>query len=243
MSTVFLVSGFIFLIASASYCLIGKKSAAFACIPAVILLLFANLDRINSFKVGPSSVEAKLTEKLSDAENILDKLKKLAVATSKALIRMRESSHALIAGDAASEFSEQDAYKASILQTLKDMDLPPSVIKEVEQSDSDIVLGFYSYAAWRFGSDGFLPSEEKRQAFDKAYANLSDEQKHSPEALQRLLSGFHVDASAFGPYMEDFIYYARNKEQRRPAVWANRERWGYGITTPGSVFAKEAPSG
>jgi hypothetical protein len=36
--------------------------------------------------------------------------------------------------------------------------------------------------------------------------------------------------------MEDFRYYVGKKEQRRPEVWAERETWGFGRTTPGSVF-------
>ena len=129
-----------------------------ACVPATLLLLFGNLDQIVSFKVGAASIEAKLTEKISDAQRILDQLNAVAVNTAKSLIQGRENSSALTANN---DFPRQDAFKASIIQMLKDEGQSLAAIDEVEQSDSNVVIGFYSNAAFRFGSDGFLPDEKK----------------------------------------------------------------------------------
>jgi len=225
--------GMALLVAAGIACLRGEKIAALACVPAAMILLFANLDRVDSFKVGASSIEAKLTQKITDAQRIIDQMRHLAVNTAKSLIQLRENSNALVT---SLDFPAEDAYKATVLQSLKDMDLSADVIKEVEQSDSNVVIAFYAYAAFRFASDGFLPDEKKRREFDTAYVALSDSQKHSPDELEALYNRFHVDGTKFASYMEDFRYYVANKEQRRKDVWARRETWGYGRTSPGSVF-------
>jgi hypothetical protein len=230
---IFTFAGMFLLCGAGIECLRGNKSATLACIPAALLLLFGNLSQVDSFKVGVSSIEATLSAKVTDAQRIIDQLRGLAVNTAKSLIQLRENSNALVT---SIDFPAEDAYKASVVQSLKDMEIPAEAIKEVEQSDSNVVVGFYAYAAFRFASDGFLPDDKKRQEFNTAYAALSDAQKHSPVELEALFNRFHVDGTRFSPYMEDFRYYLSNKEQRRPEEWAKRETWGFGRTTPGSVF-------
>lgn len=77
---------------------------------------------------------------------------------------------------------------------------------------------------------------KKRQEFNQAFYTLSDEDHHSPEKIQALFDRFQIDSSKFTPYMEDFRYYVSKKKQRRPEEWAKRETWGFGSSSPESVF-------
>lgn len=154
MAPVLSVLGAILLVACALLCMRGRKSAAFAAIPAAFLLVFGNLDRVTDLKLSPSSLEAKLTQKISDADRIINQLKDFAVENAKLLIDVRENSHALIIEN-ADVWAEADAYKASVLETLRRMGVSQNKIDEVHQSDSNLVLGFYEYAVFRFGSDTF----------------------------------------------------------------------------------------
>lgn len=98
----------------------GRKSAALASIPAGLLFLFGILDRVTDLKVGPSSLEARLTQKISDADRIIDQLKDFAVENAKLLIDVRENSHGLMV-DNADVWAEADAYKKSVLEMLRRM--------------------------------------------------------------------------------------------------------------------------
>jgi hypothetical protein len=227
-----MLAGMGFLVAACIACLKGKKAAALVTVPATLLILFANIDRVDSFKVGAASFEAKFKEKIENAQRIIDQLKGLAVNTAKSLIQLRETSGGIVTEN---PYPAEDAYKASVIQSLRDMDISPDAIKQVEQSDSNVVLQFYSRAAFRFASDGFLPDEKRRAEFDKAFGALSAEQKLSPDQIQKLFDQFHIDSSRFSPYMQDFRFYVSNKEQRRAEVWAKRGIWGFG-NSPGSVF-------
>lgn len=213
------------------------KAAGLLMMPAIVALLFGAPEGLQKFHAAfaTGSLDATFQQKINDADKIIAQLRALAVNTAKSLIQLRENSHALLVG-ASNEFEDQDAYKLTLLKALRDMGITDDTIKEVEKSDSNVVVSFYAYAAYRFASDGFLPDEKRRQDFDKTYQKLSAEQQRSPGQIQNLYDDFHVDGSKFAPYMEDFRYYTERREQRRPEAWAKRETWGFGRTTPGSAF-------
>jgi hypothetical protein len=98
-------------------------------------------------------------------------------------------------------------------------------LKEVEQSDKNVIIEFYGYTAYRFGRNTLL--QGRWQEFDDAYYKLTNERPTkllSPDQCQELLDKFHIDTA----YMEDFRYYVNTGEQRRPKVWARRGSWGFG---------------
>lgn len=205
-----------------------RKRAALAAIPAFLLVISANLDRIESFKASYQSaaIEAKtreLTQTIDDAKEAIRQIRELAVITGEALIDLRMNSHALIA-DGTDIYKEEDEFKARVIEALKKMGLPQETLSVVSQSDRDIVINFYAYAAYRFGRDT-LP-EDKWKEFDAAYNSVA--KSLSPDQCQALLERFQVDTARFADYMADFRYYVKTGEQRRPDVWAHRDAWGFG---------------
>src|ERR1700752_1018186 len=80
-----------------------RKGAALAAIPAFLLVIAGNLDRIESFKASYQSavIEAKtreLTQTIDDAKEAIRQIRELAVVTAEQLIDLRENSHALLVG-------------------------------------------------------------------------------------------------------------------------------------------------
>jgi hypothetical protein len=172
-------------------------------------------------------VEAKLSDlnsTINSAQASLHQLRQLAVNTAEALIQLRENSNAILASSQVDEESAEDAYKTSLLQNLRNMGVSPTEIANVAQSDSNVVLGFYAYAAYRWGRDS-LPQSQWR-GFDSAYNRIK--QPASPDEVEKLLTDFHINTSGFSGYVEDYQYYAKTLRQRRPLVWANRAAWGFG---------------
>jgi hypothetical protein len=113
-----------------------------------------------------------------------------------------------------------------VIEVLKKMQLPQEQLNAVTQSDKNVVINFYARAAYRFGRDQ-LP-QSKWNDIDGAYRVLLTNQPVTPEQCQKLLDSFHIDTDKFSDDMDDFRYYARTGEQRRPEVWARRESWGFG---------------
>jgi hypothetical protein len=127
------------------------------------------------------------------------------------------------------EYQEQDAFKAKMLDALKAMKIPEDQLKRVALSDHDSVLGFYAYAAYRFGRAKLPP--DKWNEFEAAYYDIVKVQAPkplSPDQCEKLLQRFHVDTTQFDSYMSDFQHYSATGEQRRPDVWAQRSSWGFG---------------
>jgi len=212
-----------------------QKWAVLASVPALLLVMSANLDRVESFKASfpTSAVEAKMRElnqTVDDAKEAIRQIRELAVVTAEALIDLRLNSHALLTGGGGTdEYSEQDAFKKRVIEALKRMGLPEEKLNEVARSDRNVVIQFYCYAAYRFGRSA-LPETRWRE-FDEAYSKLLTAQAAnplSPDVCQALLDSSQVDTTRFADYMADFRYYVKTGEQRRAEVWAHRVIWGFG---------------
>jgi hypothetical protein len=190
--------------------------------------VLGNPDRIASLKfLGFETQTRELTKTIDDAKEAIGQIRQLAVVTAEALIDLRENSNALLVnGFARDEYREQDEFKANIIEVLKRLQLPQEQLAAVTQSDKNVVLNFYARAAYRFGRNE-LP-QGKWNDIDKAYSELLAKQRITPDQCQKLLDSFHIDAGKFSDYMDDFRYYVKTGEQRRPEEWANREIWGFG---------------
>jgi hypothetical protein len=210
----------------------APKNATIAGILAVFCALMGNPDRFETMKFSPlTGFEAKtreLTQTIDDAKEAIRQIRELAVVTAEALIDLRVNSHALLVGvPGRDEFREQDEFKARVIEALKKMRLPQDKLTEVSQSDRNAVMTFYAYAAFRFGRDA-LPQSEWTE-IDNAYNTEAAKQPLSPDQCQALLDSFHIDTAKFAEYLDDYRYYVKTGEQRRPEVWAHRERWGFGL--------------
>ncbi len=214
------------------YGLLSTKASKTASVSAVILAMFCavlgNPDRIASLKfLGFETQTRELTKTIDDAKEAIRQIRQLAVVTAEALIDLRENSHALLAeAPGLDEYREQDEFKANVIEMLRKMGLPQEQLAAVTQSDRTVVMNLYAYAAYRFGRN-VLP-QSKWTEIDNAYYTLAAKQPPTPDQCQALLDSFHIDTTKFADYMDDFRYYAKTSEQRRPEVWAHRESWGFG---------------
>jgi hypothetical protein len=226
---VFLFAGLaLFLVAGLG--VVWQKRAALAAIPALLLVISANLDRIESFKASYQSavIETKtreLTQTIDDANEAIRQIRELAAITAEALIDLRVNSHALVV-DGVDIYKEYDDFKSKLIESLKKMKIPQEKLLEISRSDRSAVISFYAYSAYRFGRN-VLP-QDKWDEIDTYYNTQMKTGPLSPDQCQALLDRFHVDTTKFADYMADFRYYVEKGEQRRPEAWAHRESWGFG---------------
>jgi hypothetical protein len=237
MNHTFLLAALV-LFAVAGVGLFWRARAALACVPAALLVFFANLDRIEHFKASfpGSTIEAQTRElgaTLGEAKATLAQLRALTIATAESLIDLKENSHYLLTQSAGDQFVEQDAFKGKLLQMLKQTGMPEDQINDVEQSDRNTVMTFYAYAAYRYARNT-LPNTSWRE-FDRAYYDLIKATPNgalSPDQTLQLFKTFRVEPGKFTEYIEDFRYYVKTGKQRRPDVWAHRGSWAYGELPP-----------
>ena len=162
--------------------------------------VLGNPDRIASLKfLGMEAQTRELTKTIDDAKEAIRQIRELGVVAAEALIDLRENSHAIIAdAPGLDEYKEEDEFKAKVIEALKKMQLPPEQLAAVAQSDRNVVLSFYAYAAYRFGRSA-LP-QSKWDEFDKAYNTLAAQQPPSPNQCQALFDSFHIDGARFADY-------------------------------------------
>ena len=206
-----------------------RSRSALAFIGGGLLVLAGNFDRVERFTAtfASSKIDAKLAvlnSTIDSANASLIQLRQLAVNTAKALIQLREGSNAILASGAGDQYQEEDAYKATLLNNLRNMGVSAAQLADVAHSDSKIVMTFYANAVYRFGRDT-LP-ETQWGSFDRAYGRIV--QPATPDEMEKLLAKFHIQPVGFSEYMEDYRYYTKTLEQRRPLVWAKRSTWGFG---------------
>ena len=224
------VLGIIALAAAALFARTRPK-ATWMALPGATLLLFGNLDRVQTLTITAGSVKADLREIKQNVEENLDilaQIRRLAIANAKLVIRSRESGNAVTTVD---DNPAQDDFKAHVLNELRSLGLSAREIDEVDQSDRDIVLAFYAYAAHRFACDA-QPDPTRQQCY-KAYEALSSKTIGKTPSSAQMLDFFHqfgVTAGPFQRYLDDFKYYEANGHQRRPDAWHKRGEWGYGKT-------------
>jgi len=168
---------YVFLGTALALCLVAgvgvfwNKAAALASIPAGLMVISANFERLASLKVSSSTIEATMRDlntTVDQAKVILAQLRSLAVITAESLIDLRLHSNAIVASSPSrDEFVEQDAFKSRVIQSLQPLGLSQDQMTQVRRSDRNVVLEFYAYAAYRFGRDA-LP-ETHWGDFDQAY--------------------------------------------------------------------------
>lgn len=196
------------------------------CVFSLFLFLISGIaDKIT--EISGLGINAKLERKIEEADEILNQLREFAIENAKQLIMLKLDSDNITVGDSDPR-AKDDAFKAQVIQSLRKMGIPENRIKEVEHVDRDLVLDFYSHAVFRYGRD-LLPNTDWEK-YDADYYKLKKDNppSPSPDQMQAFLGSYKINISDFSSHMEDFIYYFKNTEQRRPDVWAKRGDWGYG---------------
>ncbi len=210
---------------------VPKTTVTVAAILAVVFAVLGNPDRIESLSFSPINGFAAKTRELNktidDAKEAIRQIRELAVVSAETLIDLSENSNALLVeGPGQDEYKKQDERKAKILESLRKMGLPMEQVAAVTQWDKNVVMSFYANAAYRFGRDA-LP-QSKWNDIDNAYNTLAAKQPLTPDQCQAFLDSFQIDTTKFADYRDDFRYYIKTGEQRRPEVWARRGSWGFG---------------
>ena len=195
-------------------------------IAAAFCALMGNPDRFDSLKLSPvTGIEAKAREVIQKAEVTQHAFQKLATMTGELLIDLNAAQGRFVGG--ASERSEQDKRKQEIIEALRESGLPKEDIAQVSAGDRkwnviDYINGIVQVAAKQAPTDR---RQEWQASISSMIGDGSNWDTITPEQLHDLLARFGVLNEENENLIEDFRYYLKSGEQRRPEVWARRYRW------------------
>jgi hypothetical protein len=187
------------------------------------LLFFANLDRISEFKAGKSGFEAKtreVTKVVEEAKSTIKELQLLSKIVAMAALSLVKRTGRI--GGYSDE--EEETIKESILKVLHQLGIPDEERKELLHEWHKFVR--FDYAHYILGGPTILSNltpEQRAQEEKLRHGGLDN--IPSPEELTQFLGECGLLSPEVKELIDDYRYYIKCQEHRRPEVWKNRKKW------------------
>lgn len=194
----------------------NKEGMTGAIVVVAILLAFAHLDRIESFK--GAGFEVKAREVVERAESTIDELRKLATSMAKIQVSL------LVRAGRLGGYSEteQIKYREEILKVLQDI----GVGTEAQEGCLEDVHRFRERDLARACDKDArveLPVP-KSDEFGKEYQSLWDIGTPTPDQLEALYTKWDILKPERQAALADYRYYRQFKRMRDPADFDRRSR-------------------
>ena len=185
-------------------------------------LVAANLDRLSEFKASSSGIEARTRDVVNRAEGAIAELRILALhmAEVSLSLAMRTGRWGGFSDD------ELERLKASVDSNLERLGIAEEQ-RHLAYKDWHRIVEF-DYAHHILG--GSRVPEVREPEMMKRWGELRDGGFKSiltADILEDFLKEHSFYTAAFADYIEDYRYYIKNHEHRRPHIWRDRENWGH----------------
>jgi hypothetical protein len=185
-------------------------------------LVAANLDRLSEFKASSSGIEARTRDVVNRAEGAIAELRILALhmAEVSLSLAMRTGRWGGFSDD------ELEKLKSSVDSNLERLGIAEGQRNLVLKDWHRIVE--FDYAHHILG--GSRIPEGRNPEMMKDWNELRDGGFKSipmPDVLEEFLKKHDFYSAALADYIEDYRYYFKNHQHRRPQVWRERENWGH----------------
>jgi hypothetical protein len=192
--------------------------------------LLGNIDIFESIKGGPGGVEATIRR----AEAATGLLQHLAETLAEVIVQ--QMFMARFMGGAVAE--DRDRQKALILDALRVVGLDAASIARVEAADRQAVLIEYSNGINRHAAPH--RDSPQRPAYDAFWLPFRDGlTRPIPAELRAVVSLAGPPEEWRDELLKDYSHYVAVGSQRRPDVWAQRDKW-YGWVAAGAPWAPDA---
>lgn len=183
---------------------------AFLCF--IGLLFFANLDQIEKFSASRSGFEAT-TRVIKEAESTIEELRQLAKLVSATTLSMVQRTGRFGTGF---DRKEQEEIRDSLLDYLTKLK-----ISQEEQAQS--LSEWHSWVCRDYVDMIISSVEVPRELYDNAeIKELQSIERNSlppPSKIEEILSKYSLMKDETRELIQDYQYYLKNKQHRRPKVW------------------------
>jgi hypothetical protein len=189
----------------------------------IFLLAFSSLDRFSEIKASLSGFEAKTRKILEEAEITIKELQKLAVIVASSTLSLVVRSGRVI----GFYEEEKEQIRLSTMRVLEELKVPKSeqelVLKDWHRfTEIDYVNAILNRS--KKGKDRELGAGYQKELgldFSEHIPTMP-----TPDVLEDFLKRHNLFEEELRPYLEDYRYYVKYKQHRRPDVWAERRKWG-----------------
>lgn len=187
-----------------------------------LLLLFANLDRVEFLKAGKSGIEAKTREidkVVDNAKSTLNELKLLTKIVGNTTLSLVQKS-SRVGG-----YGEDE--KQKIASSIKE------IFKKVGLSEDDQDVAFQDwhryvlidYCFFLLESNKLSPlSQDQDKKIDQLRGRIAID-RPSPEEIESFLKNSDSYNSEIKEFILDYEHYAKFNEHRRLKAWINKHSW------------------
>lgn len=188
-----------------------------------VCLIFANLDRLESFKASRDGFEAKTRAVIKEAENTLAELQILAMHLAGISLALVKRSGRI----GGYQDDEEEGIKKEMLATLSKIGIDdsefPRILAQWHRFEAlDYVFGVMGNSHIPTGVAQEVIGEWKALVKEAAVSEHTE-----PEALRSFLERNGLMTSARHEYLLDYEHFLATKTHRRPDVWSNRRHWGH----------------
>ena len=183
---------------------------------AILLLLAANADRVSKIRAGMSGFEAETREVISEARDAIKELRlvgKLAGETTLSLV-MRAGRFG------GFSYDEKERARQVTSDALRQLGVRTEEIEEIFREWHTVTR--FDYAYHLLGGAQMPPAVQLMPPFIQEWTELRSgglSRIASPDDVERFLTKVGLLNNEAKELLEDYRYYERSKQHRRPEVW------------------------
>ena len=211
----------------------GKDS--WVMIPTLIaflaLLIFANLDKFSEFrfKIFKTVLEGKIREAeeaTQEAKSTIKQLRSLAKIMAHTTLGLVKRTGRL----GGYSYDEKEEVKESTLKVLREIGISEEEIEEVVSKSQWHKFVEFDYAHLILGGSRAWPPDLPqvlRGEWSKFRRKFGFNNIAKPADLTEILDKYGLLSDEAKELITDYEYYIKHRKQRRPEVWAKREKWSH----------------
>lgn len=174
-------------------------------------------------KFSLTGIETRAREAIQQAEVSQQEFRKLAAMTGQLLVQLNASMGRWESGHPV----ERDARKSELLTTLQSIELSKEELAQVAAADRRWVIVDYINMIIEAGLRFLIQkpggvNRDEGNAFNESVNKIRGMQTVTADDLRDFLGRFNAIDENVSALIDDYAYYLRTGEQRRPDVWARR---------------------
>lgn len=191
---------------------------------SVVLLFFANLDKISKLRFDKTGFEAETREVVKEARSTIKELQdlsKIMASTTLGLVKRtgRWGGYS---------YAEKEEIKKQTLNVLEKIGISPEDVEKVITESKWHKFTELDYVHFILGGDKIpeiLPSDRIAQWKQLRHRDLDN--LATPDELTHFFEQSNMLSPETKELIEDYSHYIRTRQQRRPDVWNNRGSWSH----------------
>lgn len=191
-----------------------------------ILLFFAHIESLAEFTINMSGFTAKTRKLFEEAQSTVKELKSLAKIMASTTLGLVKRTGRW----GGYSYDEKEEIKESTLNVLHEIGIPEEEIEEVVKKSKWHEFVEFDFALAILGGSKAWPPDlpqNLQEEWSKSRRKFGFNNIAKPADLTKILDKYGLLSDEAKELITDYEYYIKHRKQRRPEVWAKREKWSH----------------